>query len=217
MLGYFYKRNLAVYIMTILSAIVILDFFVKVPIINVTSQHLTKWATTLASFAIIIGLLSFVRYHYREASKRKADSWLNLWSLVIAGLMIVLGLSYGASSSIYTWIWYMFNSWPYRTVTVLNSLYIMSAAYRAFRMRNLETAVLMIGGFLTLLGLAPMIAQGGGPIPALALWLSTIASSAVTRGVMIGAGVGSAAIGFRILLGRESTMKGEMEMEAEGF
>jgi len=177
MMGYMIKRNLALYVMAVLASIVILDFFVTVPVINTMSQHLVKWATTLASFAIVVGLVSFIRYHYTQVRKQEHDYWLNVWSILIATVMILLGLTLGPSSANYTWIWYMFNSWPYRVVTVLNALFIMSAAFRAFKIRSVETAILMAGGFLTLLGMAPMIAKGGGVLPAIALWLTTIAQS----------------------------------------
>jgi uncharacterized membrane protein len=166
MMSFIIRRDLAVYVMAICSTLVLLEFFLDIPALTPPVRTLSSWATTWASFAIVIGLISFVRYHYRFATDRTNEEWwLGWWTLFLCAVILVLGLTYGPANELYSWVWFMFNTWPYRTVTVLNSLYIMTAAYRAFRVRNIDSLVLMMGGFLTVIGMAPLVDRGGGVIP----------------------------------------------------
>lgn len=215
-MAYFIKRDLAIIVMALLALVVLIEFFVNIPELTAARSLLTSWASLLASFTIVVGLVGFARYNYHEVQKRGNEWWLKVWTIICMFLVLGVGLATGAGSEIYTWVWYMFNSWPYKVVTVITSLYMMSAAYRAFRVRSVEATILMLGGFLTILGFAPLFARSGGVVADTALWLANVPNAAVVRGVTIGIGIGSAAIGFRILLGKETAMKGEPAMEVGG-
>lgn len=101
------------------------------------------------------------------------------------------------------------------TMFSIVAFYIVSAAYRAFRIRSVEATVLLATAIIVMLGqigLGEMLtswipAKGGWlhnlRIEELRLWILTIPNTAVTRAIGFGLGVGGLAIALRIWLGLE--------------
>lgn len=96
------------------------------------------------------------------------------------------------------------------TVFSLLAFYIVSAAYRAFRIRTWEATLLMGAAFIVMLGQVPV---GGWltawvpvkwlQLPYLGAWLLGVPNSAAQRAIGFGAAVGALAISLRIWLNLE--------------
>ena len=78
----------------------------------------------------------------------------------------------------------------------------MSAAYRTFRVRSWESAVLLIVGLLTILGVVPFGAAIWSGFPNIANWISKFPSTGTARGITIGIALGTAGVIIRTLIGR---------------
>lgn len=99
------------------------------------------------------------------------------------------------------------------TVFSLLAFYIVSAAYRAFRVRSGEATVMMLAAFLVMLGQVPLgqwFTQGlTGPIASnfrievISEWLLTGINGAAQRGIAFGMAVGALAMSLRIWLSLE--------------
>jgi hypothetical protein len=213
----FLRRGLAVYALSFCAAIVLGDFFFTIPVINAAGATLSQWAAVWASFAILIGLVSFTRYHYGVTRKHEAGVWyMSLWTIILTILVVIMGLTIGVTSKVYMWVWLNFNAWPYRVLNLVQCLYLLSAGYRSFRVRSAESVVLLIAGFIATLGFTPLISLGGGAIPWAATWLANVANAAVVRGMTIGVGVGVVALGLRLMLGKERLTRGEITAPSTG-
>ncbi|HFD04892.1 MAG TPA: hypothetical protein ENJ25_01970 [Firmicutes bacterium] len=85
----------------------------------------------------------------------------------------------------------------------LLSFFIASAAYRAFRARNMDATLLLITAVLVMLGRVPVGYQMWHSFPAVAEWIMAVPQMAAKRGILIGVSLGSLAVSLRIMLGIE--------------
>jgi hypothetical protein len=95
------------------------------------------------------------------------------------------------------------------------TFYMISAAYRSFRIRSFEAALLMISACLVMIGQMPVGAWVGSLLPdSLAFlrvpWLAekllTVINACAYRGVLIGLTVGAFSIGLRVWLGIDNSV-----------
>jgi hypothetical protein len=90
-----------------------------------------------------------------------------------------------------------------QTSMALLAFYLVSAAYRSFRLKSLDSAVMMISAVIVLLGLVPLggwITQGlpeWCQLPKASRWILANPNTAVQRAVAIGACAGAFAAGLR--------------------
>jgi len=86
-----------------------------------------------------------------------------------------------------------------------------SAAFRAFRARNLEATVLLSAAILVMIARVPMgesIPVLGDYLPRLMNWIMDIPNTAARRAIFIGAALGAIATGLRVILGMERSHLG---------
>lgn len=100
------------------------------------------------------------------------------------------------------------------TTFALLGFYIVTAAYRAFRIRTVEAGLMTVIAFLVMLGQVPLgqaitaHLSETGPWASLRLenvsnWLLTIPNTAATRGILFGSVTGSFALSLRVWLSLE--------------
>ena len=95
----------------------------------------------------------------------------------------------------------------------LLGFYIASAAYRAFRIKSLESALMMCAALLVMLGQIPFMLFGSGPFgeslhhlfPQIRLWLLTVPNTAAFRAIELGSGIAGLILAFRMWLSIESS------------
>jgi hypothetical protein len=91
----------------------------------------------------------------------------------------------------------------------LLGFYIAAAAYRAFRVRSVESALMMGAALLVMMGQIPFGVWLWEGFPDVRLWLLTTPSSAAFRAVKIGAEVAALVIAFRMWFSIESNSFGK--------
>jgi hypothetical protein len=86
----------------------------------------------------------------------------------------------------------------------LLGFYIAAAAYRAFRVRSAESALMMIAALLVMLGQIPFGLWVWEGFPEVRLWLLSVPSTAAFRAIKIGAAVAGLILAFRVWFSIES-------------
>lgn len=86
----------------------------------------------------------------------------------------------------------------------LLGIYIASAAFRAFRVRSLESGLLMAAAFLVILGQISFGTLVYEHMPSIRQWLLEVPNSAAFRAIRLGAGVGGLLLAIRMWLSIES-------------
>lgn len=102
----------------------------------------------------------------------------------------------------------------------LIGFFILSAAYRAFRVRSIEASILMATALVVLLmfvpialmltsGLDPDTFAGNFRIDSIGSWLLSTINVPAIRAIDLGLGLGLLAMGLRIMLGLEKGVASE--------
>jgi len=107
----------------------------------------------------------------------------------------------------FKWIYdYMFvpaNS----TIFSFLAFYVASAAIRAFKARNMDSALLLAAGVGGLLGFTPVSGALWEGFPLISDWLAKVPTTASMQGITIGMALGVAGISIRTLLGQGQVLR----------
>lgn len=182
---------------------------------------LLQWTSIIGGFTLLLGVVSIVRVNWRPVVRRESG-WYNKLALLLAvfatAIPSILPASWSPSfgtgdGSIYDWFFNNVNAPMMATMFALLAFYIASAAFRAFRARNAEATLLLITAILVMLWRVPMgeyvIAAIHKDLPqAINHYVMGGVNVAVQRAIIIGAAMGAATMGLRIILGIERTYMG---------
>lgn len=168
------------------------------------------------SMAIGLGVVNLVRIHGR-ALLRGGKNWF--YSLVLLVSMfgtIILGLwgtSSGASEGVSEFFWGFLYNGVYnslaRAMFSLLAFYIAFAAYRSFRVQNMEAGLMMTAALIVMLGQIPLGYFIWEQIPVIRGWVMTRVNVPVFRGIYFGAGVAGLAMAVRMWLPLDRRVGGQ--------
>jgi hypothetical protein len=86
----------------------------------------------------------------------------------------------------------------------LLGVYIAAAAYRAFRIRTIESALMMVAAVIVMLGQISFGREIYEHMPSIRQWLLEVPNSAAFRAIRLGAGVAGLMLAIRMWLSIES-------------
>lgn len=171
------------------------------------------------SFALLLGVWNLFQIHGKAVAKR-GPGWYNSAAFFVAFAAIVFaGFAKDMSKSavpvqLYTILFKGFLTSLDATMFSLIAFYIVSAAYRAFRVRSLEAALMMSAAGIIMLALVPIGAVVTNWLPdtgflsifrleKIGYWLLIGPNMAAQRAIAFGVAVGGLAMGLRIWLSLE--------------
>lgn len=177
-------------------------------------------ADILGALLLGLGLFSLARIHSNNVIKRR-PGWGNSLALLVSALvMLVVGFSAKATenpaaamkntySVLFDGVYQNMDAAMFSLI----SFFILSAAYRAFRIRSIESSILMLSALIVLAGLSfgvlltqSLPAEGFAAnfrIETWSRWILSIVSAPTLRAIDFGIGLGGLAMGLRIWLGIE--------------
>jgi hypothetical protein len=182
----------------------------------------------IGAFTVGLGIFSLCQVHGRNIAQRRpgwhnsAVFFLSLVAMLVFGMWAYYLPQVGAASTtsapwpegVYEII---FNGvfMPLQAATFsLLAFYIASAAYRAFRVRTAESALMMAAAFIVMLGQVPIGAWLTSGLPttgplaffrleALGEWIMAWLNTPAQRGIVFGIAIGGLAMSLRIWLSLE--------------
>ena len=190
---------------------------------------LTDWRPMVAtltqiiwSFALLLGVWNLFQIHGKAVGKRP-KGWYNsaaffiaFFAVLVAGLVKDAGCGRVASVSgdLFAILFKGFLTSLDATMFSLIAFYIVSAAYRAFRIKSLEAALMMLAAAIIMLALVPVGAAITNWLPQtgflsafrierIGYWLLIGPNMAAQRAIAFGVAVGGLAMGLRIWLSLE--------------
>jgi len=184
-----------------ITAIVLIMFTVFVGFFTEVNQTLDKWFVLSTAVACCVGLVNLTSAHFRRVLKREKGWDLSVLLLVIMYGMLVTGLFTGPSGTVYDWVFQTTAVPLGATFFSVLAFYIVSAAYRAFRARTFDAAVLLLAALIVLMGRAPLGQHIWPASVTITSWIMNVPNTAGMRAVAIGTILGSLITGVRILLG----------------
>ena len=176
-----------------------------------------EYAIILAQFVIGLGVIKLLQGQVNHIIKRKEEQWY--YSVWLIGLFVVFTVA-GLIPPTQTNQLYLFmfknlsqpiNSALYCTL----AFWMLSASYRAFRVRSLEASLLLVSSILVIFSNTPLIVNTFPIFSSIKSWLFKIPNTAGFRAIMIGSAIASVVLGIRILTGSEKGLLGAGMEEGE--
>ena len=210
----FLRRQLPLLITMVTGLLFAAQYYVPHPASEQLLTSVTKWLQIIGGFALVLGITSLFQLHAAKI-RRKEPGWG--YSLVLyAGIVVTVavGLWNGGKETIdgagtaFGWI-YSYTLVPLQgTMFAILAFFIASAAYRSFRARSREAAVLLAAAVIVMMGRVPL---GEFILPIsgdLSGWILNVLNAAVRRAILIGVSLGAIALSFKIIFGVERSYLG---------
>ncbi len=151
-------------IITFISGIaMIVFFFIPRDPFSQMQELTASWYVIVFGFSLLLGIDSLILYHWRKIRRGDKDSLFSIALIISFFISLFWGFwawyKYGGpfvSNSSYLWLFRNVYLPLDATMFSLLAFFIASAAYRAFRVRNIESALLLISASIVMMGRVPI-------------------------------------------------------------
>ena len=192
----------------LLGTFFVLEFFVPHGAVQRTVDILREWGLVLAATAFVLGAINVVQVNIPKIRRRERDWGYRVVLVGSALVMIIAGFWEGKEGTVFTYIFNHIFAPANATMFALLAFFIASAAFRAFRARNLDASLMLGAAILVMLGVIPLGEMIWSGFDDLKQWILDYANNAGRRAIMIGAALGAIATGLRVILGLERSHLG---------
>jgi len=172
------------------------------------AKELDLWVIVTYAFAFMLGPINLARLHIGNVRRRRTHWVYSAILLVVMVISTVVILINGVNGKVSLFLVDSIANSIDSAIYAMLGFYVCSAAYRSFKLKNVEATILLISAVILMLGQAPI---GDAIIPntsKLANWILTVPNSAGMRGIRIGASIGAFAASIRVILGLERSWTG---------
>jgi len=199
------KRTIPLAIVLIMGITMMVQFFIPHPVSVGYYDLTTKWIRIVGAFALVLGTGSFIMFHSDKVRRRRQGWYYSIVALVAMVVTAVIGLGWGIKpgSILQNVIYANFLVPLNASMFAILAFYMASAAYRAFRARTKEAALLLVAAFIVMLGMVPIGASIWGKLPELAEWVLSVPNMAAKRAIIFGVALGGIATSLKVILGIE--------------
>jgi hypothetical protein len=205
------RRIVTVYVPWVLASIVgllvLVHFFFALPGLDPLFNGFVEWASIIAAFAVLLGLVNVGRKHVQQIVQRKPGWGYSIVLVLSALVVIVLGLmpgSTGQGDALVQWVFHYVLEPLATTFFSLLAFFLASAFFRALRLRNLEATLVTVAAVIVLLGqIAPLWPFLGTDIVRFQQWLLRVPAMAGVRAILLGSAIGAISTAMRVILGLE--------------
>ena len=201
-------------------------------------ETVLDWFNILAAFAFVLGAGNLLAVNLEQISSRRPGWAYSVITIVAFAVTLVVGLvkvgavpnqmhpdihlagAHDVPQAAFGWIYEYMLVPLTATMFALLAFYVASAAFRAFRAKNLEASLLLGTAFVILLGrtFAGVVLTGWLPewasglrLENLSVYVMQVFNTAGNRAIIIGIALGVAATSLRILLGIDRSWRGSSE------
>lgn len=161
------------------------------------------WMMVIGSIAAGLGAVSLTQVHLPLVIRRKKEWWRSALLLLALFSTVIIGLGWGVQNPLYMYIFNNLFTPLASSLMALLAFFLAAAAFRAFRIRNAQAAVLVISAAIVILGTLPAGMAVWGGFSKLSRWVLEVPGMAGLRGIGLGATLGAVAIMLRVILGLE--------------
>jgi len=212
----FFTRTLPLIFAFSFGVIGIAIFYVPHGIAQEIELELSIWVRIVSALAFFLGLVSLINLHWGRIRSRQAG-WGYSTVVYASFLLMFVSILYNdgngplhtqASEGGYQWLFLNIYVPCQSTMFSILAFFIASAAYRTFRARTPEAAILLVAAVIVMLGRVPIGAFISDLIPQAAQWLMAVPNMAAKRGILLGISLGAIATSLRIIFGIERSYLG---------
>jgi hypothetical protein len=210
----FLRRQVPLLITLITGILFAAQYYVPHPASEELLTTTNKWLQIISGFALVLGITSL--FHVHAVKIRRQEPGWGYSFVLYAGMLatIAVGLwvngkeSADGAMTAFGWI-YTYTMVPLQaTMFALLAFFIASAAYRSFRARSREAALLLVAAIIVMVGRVPL---GEFLLPItgdITQWILNVLNASVRRAILIGVSLGAVALSIKIIFGMERTYLG---------
>lgn len=212
------KRTVPLLLTFVVGVFMLAEAFIPSWRYRVLFTFVQEWGIVLVAGAYIMGLINLLQLNV-PIIRRRGPDWpykvvllLGLIFTLVAGFQD--GVHRSDDGTAFRFITkFMFDPLN-ATMFALLAFFIASAAFRAFRARNIDATLLLLTAMFLMfaripLGEAVSDALFGGPyLGYIREWLLEVPNVAAKRAILIGAALGAIATGLRVILGLDRSHLG---------
>lgn len=219
-------RKMSVILVTFLAGLIFsTEFFIPakpgtdVNCMTAFTQNVDQISTVIQMFAIGLGVFSLIRFHGKNILRLRSG-WHNSAAFFVAFFAMLLAgfwkqsVNTPVSQNIFNLIFQSTIVPLGGTMFSVIGFFIISAAYRAFRVRSAEATLMLVAAFIVMLGQVPIGAYLTSWLPhdgiassfrleVLSYWILTKPNMAAQRGISFGVEIGALAMALRTWLSLE--------------
>lgn len=199
------RRVLSVAVTCLSGLVVLVGFFAKGAPLGNAPELLVETTVFLAAVALLLGVAHLAGVHAGRALGREAGAaggGPGYSAVLVLALVVTFGIGVLLpGSEALAWIFDHLYVPLQATMTALMAFFLVSGAYRAFRLDRTGAGIL-VGVTLFMLLAQLAVSERLSPyIPALREWLLAVPVTGAIRGILLGASLGALAASLRILVG----------------
>ena len=215
----FLRRTLPLAIAFTVGIVGISIYYIPHGAAQSVEETLSLWLRIVYAFAFFLGLFSLLNLHWGRIRRRQAGWGYSLITHLSFGLMLAFVLYNDGSGPFagqakaggYQWMFLYVQVPAGATMFSILAFFIASAAYRTFRARTPEAAILLVAAVVVMIGRVPVGAYISDYLPLASQWLMAVPNLAAKRGILLGVSLGVIATSLRIIFGIERAYLGGAE------
>lgn len=188
----------------VVGALLIALYFIPHHLAQEVNGQILLWATIVYAFALILGSVSLWNTHAQKV-RQKISGWpFSIVTMVALVATTFMGVVWGVNEESPLGKFYnAINSPLASTMFALLAFFIASAAFRAFRARNVEATLLLVTAVVMMIGRVSIGEYIWRGFPGVTEWLLDVPNLAAKRAIAIGVGLGAVSTALKIILGIE--------------
>ncbi len=213
----FLRRSLPLIIAFAVGMIGILVYYIPHSGAQALEQELTTWYRIVAAFALLLGIYSLMRLHWNRV-QRQQSGWGYSFLVFVGFVLMSIFATYNdgqgplnpqvIDSGPFVWMFKYVQVPADATMFSILAFFIASAAYRTFRARTPEAAILLVSAIIVMIGRVPIGEAIYHALPEIAQWMMDVPNLAAKRGILLGVSLGAVATALRIIFGIERSYLG---------
>ncbi|MDA8245067.1 MAG: hypothetical protein M0025_13225 [Elusimicrobia bacterium] len=217
------KKHIPLAIVVVTGLFTVASYYIP----NKTSvdylEMINKWENIVSAFAFLLGLISLFYSHFGKISRR-TDGWgYSLFVFIGFAAMVVPAVLTNGRQMVDGQVTSL--GWSFRsiynplsaTMFAVLAFYIVSTAYRSFRIKSAQALVLFVAAFILILGKVPLgqiiwsrvMGWTHYGVDQVIEWIMSVPAVAGKRGIMIGIAIGTVVTSLKIIFGIERQYMGK--------
>jgi hypothetical protein len=203
------KTVFLIAITLITGGVVLVGYFIDVPILTTLRGYLLRWAVVLAAVGLLVGLLNLLSVHANKITGHQTGAFNSLVLILFFLITLVAGLVFGPTNS---WSMWIYNSILLPVETSLLAILAVILLYTATRLLyhrlNWYSVIFLLTVLVVLIGSVTVLPVKFMGVSEFRNWITQTLAVGGARGLLIGIALGTIATGLRLLMGADRPYEG---------
>lgn len=205
------KNPFSTLIAILAGLVVLVGFFLKIPILVEIRSLVLEWAVIVAAIAVFIGVFNLISVNNARLSSGYKGGFYNVVLMVSLLVTFGMGLFLKTDNPIVNMIFFSIQVPIEKSLMALLAVTLLLASIRLLRRQpNLFSVIFLVTTLLILLGTAPL------PFVELPFFgsvlrpfIAQVLAAAGARGMLLGIGLATIITGLRVLFGADRPYGGK--------